>query len=87
MTTFTQCPGSNLDYVIDWSEWLSEGDIIASSEWSAGEGLEVGAMMHSDTQAITWLSGGVADTDYRVTNTITTAQGRVHCQQILVRIR
>ena len=87
MTTFTQCPDSNLDYTVNWSRWLTEGDRVTESAWSVPDDLTVGAQSHTDTMTVVWLTGGVAGSDYAVRNTVTTAGGRVHCQSLLIRVR
>lgn len=69
-------PDSVLDYKIDWTPWLG-ADEIANSTWTVSDPtLVVGVTNHSQTQAVVWLSGGVAGAVYTVTNHITTSGGR-----------
>ena len=86
MSNFMQCPDSNLDYRVDWSAWLDASDRITVSVWVAETGLTIGVNTHTDRETLVWLTGGRAGTRYRVTNTITTAQGRVHCQVLVIRV-
>lgn len=71
-------PDATLDYVIDWSAWLADSglDTITSSTWVVAAGLTQSSPSYTSTTAKVWLSGGVADTTYRVTNRILTAGGR-----------
>lgn len=76
MITYYQDPDAILDYEMDWSEWLSDGDTIASSTWIVPEGVTTAGEANTTTTATVWLSGGVAHSRYRVTNRIVTAGGR-----------
>ena len=87
MSTFIQCPTSNLDYTISWSQWLEQGDRITQSVWISETGLTLGIMSFTDNQTLAWLTGGTVGTNYTVTNTVTTQAGRVHCQSIVISVR
>jgi hypothetical protein len=73
---FMKDPDAVLDYKIDWSHWLPEGDTIAASSWDAESGLVVDSNTFDDTSTTVWLSGGTTGADYAVTNHITTTDGR-----------
>ena len=76
MTTFIKDPKAILDYSIEWSKWLA-GDQIATSEWSTTDpALEASGGSNTATRTTVWLSGGVVDESYTVTNQITTVGGR-----------
>lgn len=69
-------PASLLDYTIDWSEWLDDGDTLTASTWDIPAGISSPADTNSTTYATVWLTGGTIGVGYRVTNHITTADGR-----------
>jgi hypothetical protein len=64
-------PIAELDYAIDWTDWL-EGDTIATSQWSVASGLTLITQTQVAGRCTAWLKDGVAGTEYTVTNTITT---------------
>jgi hypothetical protein len=65
------------DYEIDWTPQLSVGDTIASSVWSQPPSstlvLSSSAVDATATKAIVNIGGGLPNTTYTITNTITTA--------------
>lgn len=70
-------PNATLDYRVDWSQWLSDGETITSSTWLiTPDGLTEVTTDHDATSATVWLSGGTAHERYWVTNRITTSAGR-----------
>lgn len=70
-------PGATLDYTMDWSEWLVEGDEIASAVWTVDDGLTVELESNTTTMCTVWLSGGTVGEVYRAVNSVTTDGGRV----------
>jgi hypothetical protein len=76
-----------LDFELDWSAWLPEGDTITSTEWIVPDGITKGSDTHTTTTATVWLSGGTVNTSYPVTCRITTAQGRTDDRTIRLTIR
>ena len=78
---FTKDPDAILDYQIDWSDWMADGDTISASEWIVDsdddDALTVDDDSFTDDATTVWLSAGVAGVIYLVTNRITTAGGRV----------
>ncbi len=86
--THTKDPQSDLDYLIDWTAWLST-DTISSSSWrtSAGSGM----ILHSDAiitsnKATVWARGGRLGT-HSLTNRIVTANGREEEQTITITVK
>jgi len=84
---FNKAPTELLDYVIDWRDtsdptldpYLESGETIVTSVWSAETGITIGtpASSNTTTTAKVWVSGGaVRQKEYKVTNTITTSNGR-----------
>lgn len=80
-------PDASLDYTVDWSAWLENGETIATSSWSAETGVVLGAATHGTATAQTYVSGGTLGMDYRMTNTITTSAGRIDSRSFKLRIR
>lgn len=84
-------PNAVLDYRVDWSSWLAGGETISTSAWTVPTGItEVNDAGHptssTTTTATIWLSGGTDGTRYRVTNRITTSQGRTEDRSIYVSV-
>jgi hypothetical protein len=85
--TFTKDPNATLDYVWDWSKWLTPlSDTISAVTFTAETGLTVGTTSHTGTTATVWLSGGTADTSYNVVCHITTTGGRTNDRTATVKI-
>lgn len=80
-------PEENLDYKIDWSERLDEGDTIVNSVWIVPSGITNGAMTMTATETTIWLSGGSLNTTYEIANRVTTAAGRIMDQTVRLPIR
>jgi hypothetical protein len=91
IATKTKDPSARLDYTIDWSAWLTEGDTIASVEWTAAPGITIGSSSYAPTRTATtatvWLEGGTAEGIYRVACRITTDEGRIDERSFDVRVR
>jgi len=73
---FAKDPGAELDYIVDWSDWLV-ADTIMVSTWSAPTGITIENSSSTTTTSTVWLSGGTPGKTYNVINTITTNGGRV----------
>jgi hypothetical protein len=85
-------PDADLDYAIDWSDWLAADDSIVTSKWAAPA--DSGLVVHDDSldptskKATVWIGGGVVGREaYRVTNSIVTAAGRAEDRSLLVTVR
>lgn len=78
MKGFVKDPDATLDYGFDWSLWLGT-DTIAISEWIVPSALTIvpGSETADDTKTKCFISGGVAGTNYTVTNKITTTGQRI----------
>lgn len=76
MDTHIKDPDATLDYGFDWSGELSD-DTISSSSWAVDvAGLAIETDSHDDTNTVVWVSGGTSGVNYRLTNSIQTADGR-----------
>lgn len=80
----TKDPQARLDYSIDWSDWMTTGDTIATSVWTvetiAGDGANnldnyTNTLSAATSVTTVYLQKGVAGHNYRVTCRITTANG------------
>lgn len=86
IAVFIKDPEAELDYTIDWSEWL-DTDTIASSSWDVPTGLTATDDDSTSTTATVWLSEGVDNHNYTITNTIVTAGGRTDSRSFEIKIR
>ena len=85
-------PDSVLDYGMDWSNWLPDGDVIQSSNWIMEAVVNSGALTidsdsFDDNFTVVWLSGGEDGAVYNITNRIVTVQGRTQDQSVGISIR
>ena len=91
MRAFVKDPDEVLDYSFDWSEWLSDGDIIVNSMWIVdGTDLDLSSDQlpsYDDTSTTVWLEGGTLGANYHLTNRITTADERIADRTVLIKVR
>ena len=66
-------PYAQLDYSLDFTNYLPSGDTLSSVSVSADSGLTVVSTSNTDTVATAIISGGTAGTIYNVEFRITTA--------------
>lgn len=71
-------PDELLDYALEWSNVLEDGETISTSTWTVPTGLTDSAASISGTQTRIWFSSGTAGVTYAVTNKITTSEGRTY---------
>lgn len=86
-------PNDTLDYKIDWSKWLRDGEILIDSDWTVQTGLNKVADPISGiidpfttTTAIVWVAGGTPGT-YTAQNRIVTSQGRQRDKTITITVK
>lgn len=85
----TKQPADFLDYDVNFEDWLTEDDTVASSGAvvePAGE-LTVSDILISNPIVKLWLAGGVDGKSYKVTVTTTTAFGRVKQAEFRIRVK
>lgn len=84
---FVKHPDARKDYGFLWDRWL-DSDTIVASTWTAESGITIEAFTppFTATTTTTWLSGGTHGGEYEVTNTITTAAGRVEVAIISIAV-
>lgn len=85
MSVFTKDPHAVLDYTVDWTAWLGV-DLIVDSEWEVPTGITSDSEEQTGTTTTIWLSGGTMRQNYKLTNRITTATGRVEDRTILIQM-
>lgn len=78
-----QRAGEILDYGFDHVDAVPAGDSITSSVWAA-EGCTLSAPELDGTVSTVFVTGGVAGTVARVTNTINTAGGRRKIEDVRI---
>lgn len=79
-------PDSVLDYTIDWSSWLEDGDTISASTWTFPDGITKDSDSNDTTSTQVWVSGGTLNTRYTVVNHIETVDGREEDAEIVFTI-
>lgn len=84
-------PAAQLTYVMDWSDWMPEGDSLSSTTFSvpAVTGAANVTIVSSGVQgntAYVELAGGTAGTTYTVINTIVTADGKQDRRRFRLRV-
>jgi len=77
MDIFRQQPEEILDYGVDLTKWIITGDsVISSIAKSSPSGLNTTVSNGTTSVPKVWVSGGVNDTEYKVTLTVITNGGR-----------
>lgn len=84
--SFTKDPQAVLDYEVDWSAWLGE-DTISASTWTAPDGITIDSDSFTATTATVWLSGGEIGQSYDATNEIVTDGGRTDDRTIRIKVK
>lgn len=84
---FIKDPDSTLDYTVDWTQWMSSGDTIASVTWTVPSGITQVTSTNTSTKAIVWLSGGTVGQSYQVRCRIVTVGGRTDDRTITIIVR
>lgn len=85
---FEKQPADVKDYDIDYSAWLIDTDTIQSVTASVDiNTLTIDSVFNTATRVKVWVSGGVTDTVYKVTITITTEDGRVLQHEFVIKVR
>lgn len=92
MDTFTKQTRDQLDYDVDFSIWIPEGDIITTAEAT----LDIEGDLQIDATQIdpelgqiikVWLSGGIDGKTYKITVAASTSQGRVKETEFRLRVK
>ena len=74
---------SVLNIGLDWAEWL-ETDTITLSEWTADAELTLSRKQNATTTTSCYVSGGILNKTYQITNKITTLDGKVDTRYVTI---
>ena len=87
-------PDSVVDYGRKWAEWLSDTDIIIASQWIIATTenpvtlvIESDGINEGGKTTSFWVSGGLAGMTYKLTNRITTNDGRIEDRTGILRVQ
>jgi hypothetical protein len=86
-------PEEVLDFDLDWSARLVDGDTITSSTWIIATEPDSALINQSDASSATatkvWLAGGTLGATYLLTNRVVTAGGRTmdHSEKLKIRAK
>jgi len=85
-------PSGVLDYAFEWNDsrygpWLQTDEVISASDWVVDVGITLVSSGISGSQTFAFISGGTVGKSYRITNTITTSDGRTTSRSAYIPIR
>jgi hypothetical protein len=83
---FVKDPDAVLDYMFDWSAWLSSGEQIQTSTMFVSAGISLDSSSNTSSKATAWVSGGTSGVPYTITNRIVTNQGRTDDRSMTIRV-
>lgn len=75
------------DYNIDYSHWLTGDDSISSYTVTANDDALVVEGLVIDKTINLWVSGGIDGVTYKITITVTTAQGRIKEDEFKIKVK
>jgi len=89
MNVFAKDPSAVVEFSHDWGEsYLRSGEALTVSSWSVDPaGLTVDSSSYTASLASVTLSGGSPGKLYRVSNAVTTTDGRVEERAIAIRVQ
>ena len=74
---------SVLNIGLNWADWL-ETDTITLSEWTADADLTLSRQQNTTTTTSCYVSGGILNKTYQITNKITTLDGKVDTRYVTI---
>jgi len=81
-------PGAYLDYFINWTGWLTQGETISDFTVSSSDAaLVIDSETHADGVVTWWADGGVAGFDYLMTCAVETSAGRKDQRSVKLPVR
>lgn len=90
MTFLLKHPDATLDYAVDWGTDYLSGEALATSEWAVEPaepgGVAIATSAFDLLVATATVSGGTTGTIYRLTNHVTTTDGRDDSRSIMLRV-
>lgn len=89
MNLFTKQPADQLDYDLDFSDWMTDGDTItgAVAVSSVPTEMEILSVTVTDQIVKVWAAGGETGSTYQVTTTVTTNEGRIKEIDFKIRVK
>lgn len=89
MNLFQKQPVDQLDYDLDFSDWLTESDTIngAVAVSSVPDELVVMSVSISGAFVKIWVRGGLNGQTYKISSKITTSEGRIKELEFKIRVR
>ena len=87
MSVFLKDPSAEVDFSVDWSDWLGASESITGASWSVTPtGLSLGAESAAGAVRGVMTSGGALGSVYRLTNRIVTDQGRTEDRSVTIKV-
>ena len=86
MKTYRQDINEKIAYGFDWFSRLDRGDYIIQSDWTIDNGLTSESATYDSADTEITLSGGAEDTQYRVSNTVTSAAGKIYERSFMLMV-
>lgn len=90
MTFLLKHPDATLDYAVDWGTDYLSGEALATSDWSVEpdgpSGVAIATSAFDLLVATVTVSGGRVGDIYRLTNHVTTTDGRDDSRSIMLRV-
>lgn len=84
---FPKDPADIAPYTVDWRGIILADDEIDTATWDPSPGtLTVGDFHNANRLTTAILSGGVTDTDYEITITVTTVNGYTFKRVVTLRV-
>lgn len=83
-------PDDVLDYIMDWSARLAEGDMIISSTFTVEQGTVIvddASISEDGKQTIVWISGGENEEIASILNRVITVGGRQMDQTVQLKVK
>ena len=74
---------SVLNIGLDWADWLGT-DTITQSEWTTDAELILTRKQNTTTTTSCYVSGGILNKTYQITNKITTLDGKVDTRYVTI---
>lgn len=87
--TFTKQPADEWDYDLDYNEWLTAGDNVQNASVTVAPtgSLVVDSVFINDPRVKVWVSGGTNGVTYKLTVTMSSADGRIKQDEFKLRVK
>lgn len=89
LAVMTKQPSDHLDYDVDFSRWIPDGDTILTVETAVDkpDGVTVPSVTVASPIVKVWLEGGVTGETYKITVKAATNDGRVKEVDFQIRVK